>query len=77
MAACAPSRRAFFFQRFKVSKNIYAYNNKNIRKLQKSKKRGQKRLTQEQADEEARQSLSATTVGDKKKIPGSFHLKLY
>lgn len=46
-------------------------------KLQKSKKRGQKRLTQEQADEEARQSLSATTVGDKKKIPGSFHLKLY
>jgi hypothetical protein len=46
-------------------------------KLQKSKKRGQKRLTQEQADEEARQSLSATIMGDKKKIPGSFHLKLY
>ena len=36
-----------------------------------------KRLTQAQADEEARQSLSATIMGDKKKIPGSFHIKLY
>ena len=46
-------------------------------KLQKSKKRGQKRLTQAQADEAARQSVSATIKGNQKKIPGSFHLKLY
>tara|TARA_A100001011_G_C14243393_1_gene814340 strand:- start:24 stop:1568 length:1545 start_codon:yes stop_codon:yes gene_type:complete len=46
-------------------------------KLNKSKKRGQKRLTQAQADEAARQSVSATIKGNIKKIPGSFHLKLY
>ena len=46
-------------------------------KLQKSKKRGQKRLTQKQADEAARQAISATIKGNIKKIPGSFHLKLY
>ena len=46
-------------------------------KLEKSKKKGQKRLTQKEADEQAKQSLSATIVGDKTKIPGSFHVKLY
>ena len=46
-------------------------------KLQRSKKKGQTRLTQAQADEQAKQSLSATIVGDKTKIPGSFHVKLY
>ena len=46
-------------------------------KLEKSRKKGQKRLTQKEADEQAKQSLSATIVGDKKKIPGSFHVKLY
>lgn len=46
-------------------------------KLKKSKKRGQKRLTQKQADEAARQAISATIKGSIKKIPGSFHLKLY
>ena len=46
-------------------------------KLQQSKKRGQKRLTQEQADEAAKLTLRATIVGDKRKIPGSFHIKLY
>jgi hypothetical protein len=46
-------------------------------KLEKSKKKGQTRLTQSEADEQAKQSLSATIVGDKTKIPGSFHVKLY
>jgi hypothetical protein len=43
----------------------------------RSKKKGQKRLTQEQADELAKQSLSATIVGSESKVPGSFHIKLY
>jgi hypothetical protein len=46
-------------------------------KLQQSRKKGQKTLTQSQADEQAKQSLSATIVGDKTKITGSFHVKLY
>ena len=46
-------------------------------KLQQSRKKGQKRLTQEQADEAAKTTLRATIVGDKTKIPGSFHIKLY
>ena len=46
-------------------------------KLQKSNKKGQKRLTQKEADTQAKEALSATIVGDKSKIPGSFHVKLY
>lgn len=46
-------------------------------KYQQSKKRGQKQLTQKQADEAAAQSLRATIVGNTSKVPGSFHLKLY
>lgn len=46
-------------------------------KLEKSKKKGQKQLTQKEADTAAKQALSATIVGDKTKIPGSFHVKLY
>jgi hypothetical protein len=43
----------------------------------KSKKKGQKRLTQEQADELAKHSLSATIMGSQSKVPSSFHIKLY
>lgn len=46
-------------------------------KFEQSKKKGQKRLTQQQADEAAAQSLRATIVGSASKVPGSFHLKLY
>ena len=46
-------------------------------KYQQSKKRGQKQLTQKQADEAAAESLRATIVGNASKVPGSFHLKLY
>lgn len=43
----------------------------------RSKKTGQKRLTQKQADEKAKESLRATIMGNQSKIPGSFHIKLY
>ena len=46
-------------------------------KLEKSRKKGQKQLSQQEADLQAKQALSATIVGDKTKIPGSFHVKLY
>ena len=46
-------------------------------KLEQSKRKGQKRLTQQQADESAASSLRATIVGSASKVPGSFHLKLY
>jgi len=46
-------------------------------KLEKSRKKGQKQLSQKEADTAAKQALSATIVGDKSKIPGSFHVKLY
>ncbi|NBO99082.1 MAG: hypothetical protein EBU90_03005 [Proteobacteria bacterium] len=46
-------------------------------KYEQSRKKGQKRLTQQQADEAAAQSLRATIVGSASKVPGSFHLKLY
>jgi hypothetical protein len=47
------------------------------RLYKKSKKPGQKRLTQDEADELAKQSLRATIMGNQTKVPGSFHLKLY
>jgi hypothetical protein len=43
----------------------------------RSKKSGQKQLTQKEADELAKQSLRATIMGNQSKVPGSFHLKLY
>lgn len=43
----------------------------------RSKKPGQKRLTQKEADELAKQSLRATIMGNQSKVPGSFHIKLY
>jgi len=43
----------------------------------RSKKPGQKRLTQKEADELAKESLRATIMGNQSKVPGSFHLKLY
>lgn len=43
----------------------------------KSKKPGQKQLTQKEADELAKQSLRATIMGNQSKVPGSFHIKLY
>jgi len=43
----------------------------------RSKKSGQKRLTQKEADELAKQSLRATIMGNQSKVPGSFHIKLY
>ena len=43
----------------------------------RSKKHGQKRLTQKQADELAKESLRATIMGNQSKVPGSFHIKLY
>lgn len=43
----------------------------------KSRKPGQKRLTQNEADELAKQSLRATLMGNQSKVPGSFHIKLY
>lgn len=46
-------------------------------KLEQSKRKGQKRLTQKEADEAASQSLRATIMGSASKVPGSFHLKLY
>ena len=46
-------------------------------KLEQSKKKGQKRLSQKEADEAASQSLRATMSGNITKVPGSFHIKLY
>jgi hypothetical protein len=46
-------------------------------KLEQSKRKGQKRLTQKEADEVASESLRATMSGNINKVPGSFHLKLY
>jgi len=46
-------------------------------KLEQSKRRGQKRLTQEDADKSASESLRATMYGNINKVPGSFHIKLY
>ena len=43
----------------------------------RSKKSGQKQLTQKEADELAKQSLRATIMGNQSKVPGSFHIKLY
>ena len=43
----------------------------------RSKKPGQKRLTQKEADELAKESLRATIMGNQSKVPGSFHIKLY
>jgi hypothetical protein len=43
----------------------------------KSRKPGQQRLTQKESDELAKQSLSATIIGNQSKVPGSFHIKLY
>ncbi len=43
----------------------------------RSKKPGQKRLTQKEADELAKESLRATIIGNQSKVPGSFHIKLY
>jgi hypothetical protein len=46
-------------------------------KLEQSKRKGQKRLNQKEADKEASESLRATMSGNINKVPGSFHLKLY
>jgi len=46
-------------------------------KLEQSKRKGQKRLTQEDADKSASESLRATMSGTINKVPGSFHIKLY
>lgn len=46
-------------------------------KLEQSKLKGQKRLTQKEADKEASESLRATMYGNINKVPGSFHIKLY
>lgn len=46
-------------------------------KLEQSKRKGQKRLTQKEADKEASESLRATMYGNINKVPGSFHIKLY
>ncbi len=43
----------------------------------RSKKSGQKQLTQKEADELAKESLRATIMGNQSKVPGSFHIKLY
>lgn len=42
-----------------------------------SKKSGKKRLTQEEADRIAMDSLRAKIMGNQYKVPGSFHIKLY
>lgn len=46
-------------------------------KYEQSRRKGQKRLTQKEADAEAEMTLRATTLGRMNKVPGSFHLKLY
>jgi len=46
-------------------------------KLEQSRRKGQKKLSQKEADEAASQSLRATIMGSASKVPGSFHLKLY
>ncbi len=47
-------------------------------RYKQSQKKGQKRLTQDQADEEALKLIAASKMeGNPLKIPGSFHLKLY
>lgn len=43
----------------------------------RSKKYGQKRLTQDEADKIAEESLRAKIMGNQSKVPGSFHIKLY
>jgi hypothetical protein len=47
-------------------------------KYKQSQKKGQTRLTQDQADQEALKLIAASKLeGNPLKIPGSFHLKLY
>jgi len=47
-------------------------------RYKQSQKKGQKRLTQDQADQEALKLIAASKLeGNPLKIPGSFHLKLY
>lgn len=46
-------------------------------KMELSRRKGQKRLNQKEADEAASESLRATMTGNITKVPGSFHLKLY
>jgi hypothetical protein len=47
-------------------------------KYKQSQKKGQRRLTQDQADDEALKLIVASKLeGNPLKIPGSFHLKLY
>jgi len=46
-------------------------------KMEQSKRKGQKRLNQQEADKVASESLRATMTGNMSKVPGSFHLKLY
>jgi hypothetical protein len=46
-------------------------------KLEQSKRKGQKQLSQKEADVAASESLRATMYGNINKVPGSFHVKLY